>query len=124
MRDIIVFLCTEINVTDEIGQDIGYGVRETEVFASKQSITQKEFYSAAQSGLEPDFRLNVSEFDYNGEKNVKVDDVMYKIYRTYVNDRNEEVELYCARASGIDTEQASQPVKSFTWGDLSERKWG
>ena len=99
--DIIVYLVTKQKGTDEIGQEIDLGATESEVFATKHSIGQTEFYSAAQAGLEPDFKLRVSVFDYNGEKIVKVGDVLYKIYRTFEIETSEKIELYCTRASGI-----------------------
>ena len=109
--DIIVYLVTKRKGTDEIGQEIDLGTTESEVFATKHSIGQAEFYSAAQAGLEPDFKLRVSVFDYNGEKIVKVDNILYKVYRTFELEADEKIELYCTRSSGI-TLKSVTPAES------------
>lgn len=122
MRDMTIHLCSELKGTDEIGQTISFGLREIEVYATKSSIAQKEFYSAAQAGLEPEFKIEISEFDYNGESIVRVDGDFYKVYRTYI--RNDEiVELYCTHAKGIDTTTEAFPLGQAVWADLKNAGW-
>lgn len=101
MRDIIVTLCKECIGSDEIGQSVTYCEKKNEVFALMGSIRQSEFYSAAQTGLNPEFKIEISEFDYSGENLVCVEGNLYKIYRTFTRE-DERIELYCTCATGIE----------------------
>lgn len=76
-----------------IGQRIQDGYTEKEVYAKKTSISQSEFFTAGQSGMRPDCRFDVYSFEYDGQKNLSHNEIVYTIYRTYVNGEN--IELYC-----------------------------
>lgn len=58
---------------------------ETEVMAEIRSVTMKEFYLAANDGIQPEavFRLT-DEADYHGEKLIEYDGVQYDVIRTYI----------------------------------------
>lgn len=88
---------------DEDGNEVPVKIY-TDVFATRQSIGQKEFYEAGQTKLNPAFVLLVFLYDYDGEREVEVDGDVYRIYRTYVPDvvrknarfpTREYIELYC-----------------------------
>lgn len=74
-------------VTKEVGEPI-----EREVYCLVGSIYMKEFYSAYQAGIKPQYRLKVNIEDYNDELIVKFEGVIYNIYRTYPT--GDEIELY------------------------------
>lgn len=67
-----------------------------EVFCELKSVTQAEFYAAAQSGLRPELKLVLADYyDYDGETAVEYDDKRYKILRTYRT--GVSIELICQR---------------------------
>lgn len=66
-----------------------------EVFANKKGIRQSEFYQAHAAGLKPELMYEISEHDYEGEKQIRVDYTkLYNIIRTYPA-KDERLELIC-----------------------------
>ncbi len=76
---------------DDIGnQKKTYNFRE--VFADIRSISQNEFYTAAQSGFKPIFKVVLADYlDYDNEEVIKYNNKIYSIIRVYRN--NLEIEL-------------------------------
>ena len=57
-----------------------------EVFAEVKSVSQSEYYTAAQSGFKPVYRMILADYyDYDEEDNVLYGGVLYHIIRTYRN---------------------------------------
>ena len=99
--DDVAFLISAIsNGRDEIGQELPPTAVRAEIYCTKKSISQNEFYKAAQSGLKPQFVLEISAFDYNSEDLVEYNGTMYQIYRTYERP-DEIIELYCIKKAGV-----------------------
>ena len=70
-----------------------------EIFCNVRSVTQNEFYRAAEQDLHPDIVLTVStQADYNGEKMVIYNDKLYDVIRTYWT--GDEVELTLTERTG------------------------
>lgn len=66
-----------------------------EVFANEKGIRQSEFYQAMANGLKPSLMYEISKFDYDGEKQIRVDkEKLYNVIRTYPA-KNERLELVC-----------------------------
>ena len=72
---------------------------ERSVFCEVDSISQSEFYAAADTELNPEYRFTVFFGDYEGEKVVIFHDSRYAIYRTYRTGDN--LELYVERKIGV-----------------------
>lgn len=72
-------------VEDDYGnQSKEYVFRE--VFAEVKSVSQSEYYTAAQSGFKPAFKMILADYyDYDEEDTVLYNDVLYRITRTYRN---------------------------------------
>lgn len=70
------------------------------VFAEIESISQSEFFAAADADLRPEYRFKVFYADYEGEKICEFEGERYAIYRTYRN--SDRVELYAERRAGRD----------------------
>ena len=72
-------------VEDDYGnQSKEYVFRE--VFAEVKSVSQSEYYTAAQSGLKPVFKMILADYyDYDEEDTVLYGGVLYHIIRTYRN---------------------------------------
>lgn len=96
MTDVLT-LVAEIVTTDDYGRE---EITETErtVFCETNSITQTEFYAAANTELVPEYRFDVFFGDYNGESIVIYNGNRYAIYRTYRN--GDYMELYAERKIG------------------------
>lgn len=92
-----------INITyteDEIGQEIEVKTTST-IFCNIKSISQSEFYQAAQAGLRPSITFIVHLFEYEGQKKVKYNGLEYNVIRTYATGL-EEIELICERVGSND----------------------
>lgn len=85
-----------------------YGIEEMteterEIFCKVESVSQTEFYQAANSEFNPEFRFTVFFDDYQGEALLAFNDNRYSIYRTYRT--GDDLELYAERKVGTWTGQ-------------------
>ena len=99
-RSNVCYLIAETVTQDE------YGVPQTTetermVFCNVSSVTQREWFEGGRSGLNPELRVTMFAYDYGNEELVKVNNIIYSIYRTYITD-NDEIELYLERRHGND----------------------
>ncbi len=70
---------------DNIGNKT-FGVKSSkEVVGIYKSITSKEYLSSTQLNISCDLKVIINSFLYDGSKYAKLNDVLYKIVRTYVN---------------------------------------
>lgn len=74
------------------------------VYAQVDSVTRNEFFEAGRNGLNPEFRISMFYYDYNGERLVRYGGKTYSVYRTYHN-RTDEIELYVERTGGDNGKQ-------------------
>lgn len=88
----VISLISETYTENDIGDFIPVETY-TEVFASKKSIRQSEFYQAQAAGLKPSIAFDVRSVEYNDEKLLEYDGKKYGIMRAY--DRSEFIELIC-----------------------------
>ena len=84
-----------------------YGIEEMteterEVFCEVNSITQTEFYAAANTEFNPEYKFKVFFGDYEGESLLAFNDNRYSIYRTFRT--GDYMELYAERKVGTWTE--------------------
>ena len=95
MYNHLITLITITTTKDSIGQ-----VVETEtpreVLCEVKSISQTEFYQAAQTQLRPELKVIMDKDDYQKEVRLQYDDEDYKVIRRYKTDGN-EIELTCER---------------------------
>lgn len=96
MTDVITLVAQTIS-TDQYGNEVAAEV-ETTVFCEVDSITQTEFYQAANTELNPEYKFTIFFGDYSGQPIVIYNGVRYAIYRTYRADDN--LELYVERKIG------------------------
>lgn len=99
-RSNVCYLIAETATQDD------YGVMQTTktermVFCNVSSVTQTEWFEGGRSGLNPELRVTMFAYDYGNEELVKVNNIIYSIYRTYITD-NDEIELYLERRHGND----------------------
>ena len=96
MSDELLLIAQSIT-TDEYGREEATETT-TRVWAEVYSITQTEFYAAANTELNPEYRFDVFFGDYNGEILVEYQGNRYAIYRTFR--RGDYMELYAERKIG------------------------
>ncbi len=97
----VITLITQTISTDAYGNEV---IAETEktVFCEVFSIAQSEFFAAANTELNPEYRFNIFFGDYDGQEVIKYKGQKYAVYRTYRT--GDELELYVERKIGaLDT---------------------
>lgn len=99
MRDDIAYLISKSIIEDDIGNQIEQETSK-EVFCTVESISQSEYFQASQSGLKPQLKLTICEFDYSGETVVEYNLKRYSIYRTFLRN-DEHIELYLTEKAGV-----------------------
>lgn len=101
-RSSIAILVNETYTTDALLQQISIETT-SQVFCNIDSVTRSEWNVANQNGLNPEYRLTMFSYDYNGEKIVALpvnnSIERFSVYRTYQKP-NDLIELYLERKSG------------------------
>ena len=96
MTDVIA-LITQTITTDKYGNEVATETERT-VYCEVDSISQTEFYAAANTELNPEYRFTIFFGDYEGESLVKFNGARYSVYRTYRT--GDDLELYTERKIG------------------------
>lgn len=97
MTDVLTLIAQTV-ATDQYGNETYTDVEST-VFCEVDSITQSEFYQAANTELNPEYKFTIFFGDYDGQPLVDYNGVRYAIYRTYRTGDN--LELYAERKVGV-----------------------
>lgn len=77
-----------------------YTETKTLVYAEDISIRQTEFFQAAAVGFKPERCLKIYSFEYHGEQLCELDGERYNIYRTYLAQGSDRIELYLTAIVG------------------------
>ena len=96
MTDVLTLIAQTIS-TDQYGNEVATEV-EKQVFCEVDSITQTEFYQAANTELNPEYKFTIFFGDYDGQPIVEYNGVRYAIYRSYRT--GDDLELYVERKIG------------------------
>ena len=96
MTDVLTLIAQTVTL-DQYGNET-YTDVETQVFCEVDSITQTEFYQAANTELNPEYKFTIFFGDYDGQPLIDYNGVRYAIYRTYRSGDN--LELYAERKIG------------------------
>jgi len=67
-----------------------------EVIGINFSVTSREYYESKRSDIRIDIAVKIQSFLYDNSKYVDIDDVIYKIERTYT--AGQFIELYLSRS--------------------------
>ena len=94
----------EIKLITESWAEDTYGVLQptettTTVFCDVGSVTGSEIAEFGRNGINPELRMTMFRYDYNGERIVEYNGDRYSVYRTYFA-RNDTIELYVERRGG------------------------
>ena len=90
-------LISQNTTTDDYGREVA-NETESVVLCQVYSISRNEFYSAANTELQPEYRFDIFFGDYNGEETVEFQGKRYSVYRTYRD--GDYMELYAERKIG------------------------
>lgn len=96
MTDVITLITQTITI-DKYGNEVATETERT-VYCEVDSISQTEFYAAANTELNPEYRFTIFFGDYEGESLVKFNGARYSVYRTYRT--GDDLELYTERKIG------------------------
>lgn len=92
MNDVgIITLIAKLDAETEEPQDI---------FAKIESVSQKEFFTAAQTGFKAELKVTIWQSDYENQPIVEIDKQRYSVYRRYMRS-DEKVELYLSSKAGL-----------------------
>lgn len=102
-RSTVVYLIGKTYAED------AYGVLQptptrSKVYANVTSVSASEWFEGGRNGLNPEYRVRMFKYDYNGEEVLEIGGKQYAIYRHY-EDRNDTLELYCERRKGQEAAQ-------------------
>lgn len=92
-------------VSYTLSQD-AYGVWQKaktarDVFCAVESVTRDEFFEGGRNGFNPQFRITMFSYDYQGEEEVEYNGVSYGVYRTY-RAKTDIIELYVEKKGGVN----------------------
>lgn len=93
----VINLVSQTITIDTLGNEVATESTKN-VYCEVNSITQSEFFAAADTELNPEYRFTVFFGDYNGEDIVVYNGVRYSVYRTYRT--GDYMELYTERKIG------------------------
>ena len=88
-----------------------YGVMERveterKVFCRITSVSGSEWFEGGRNGINPEYRVQMFKYDYQGENIMRIGSVYYTIYRTYQG-TPDTIELYLEKRKG--NEQFHEP---------------
>lgn len=92
--------------------DYGVAVKQRtskDVYCRVDSVTRAEFFDAGRSGLNPEYRITMFAYDYNGETVIGYKGRMYSVYRTYMA-KTDIIEVYVEKRTGTNREEPSPEV--------------
>lgn len=73
---------------------------EKEIIAEILSISQNEFFLAGRNGLNPQLKVVIYNFEYEGQEIVEVRGKRYSVYRTFEIVDTDRLELYLETKGG------------------------
>lgn len=97
LHDVITLVAQSIT-KDTYGIEVITESKRT-VFAEVESISQSEFFAAADTELNPEYRFRIFFGDYKDEEILEYQEKRYAIYRTYRS--GDYMELYTERKVGV-----------------------
>ncbi|WP_066499906.1 hypothetical protein [Abyssisolibacter fermentans] len=88
----IYLVTNEVDVFESIPKD-----KLNKVYASEESISQREFYKGQSAGFKLEKKLEVRYFEYKEEEYLIYDNELFKILRAYKNESKGIYELTCIK---------------------------
>lgn len=98
-RSSIITLVKETYTNDSIGQQVPTESTR-DVFCNIRSVSGIEWFEGSRNGINPQYKVAMFKYDYEGELIVKYGNERYSVYRTYET-RNDTIELYLEKKTGV-----------------------
>lgn len=95
----VVDLINKTYTKDAIGQRIATETTTT-IFADIKSVNQAEWFDAGKIGLQPSFIAVTPSANYGGQTELIYNAKRYTIYRSYIRDKDDYIELYLEEKVG------------------------
>lgn len=99
--DSLLTLISETFTKDAYGAEQPSSTRR-DVYAKTKSVSRLEFFQGGRSGLNPEKQFTIFTGDYNGETICEYMGKTYAIYRTYLPEGTDYIELYVKRKGGTN----------------------
>ncbi len=94
MDDVLVLVQPRL-VQNDIGDFVPAGPPlKQQIFGSINSVNRAEWYSAGQEGRKPELVFTTPIINYSGQPEADYHGTRYSIYRTYLRQGSDEMELY------------------------------
>lgn len=90
----VVYLLSYTTTYDALGNPITEPT-EKMVYANEFSISNQDYFAAAQNGLKPTLELEIYSFEYDGETKLKKGDDEYHIMRA--NTKGDKTRITCEK---------------------------
>ena len=100
-------LIAVVTEKDNLNQVVEKTRTTATVFGEVSSVSQTEFFSGGRMGLQPSLKVTIYGFEYNDEPIVKWNGKLYSVYRTYVVNGSDKLELYLEEKGGTKDEPSS-----------------
>lgn len=97
-RSAVVTLISETYSQNRLGSVI-VTEKERDVFCKVSSVSASEFFEGGRNGLNPELRLTMFAYDYQGEKIIEFEGNRYAVYRIYKG-TNDTLDVYVERRQG------------------------
>lgn len=99
MDDEIILITRRFQM-DELNQQIATECYHR-VWCRIESVSRAEWRDAGVQGLQPELMAVMPICNYGGELIALHNGIRYAVYRTYRNQRTDEIELYLSREVGV-----------------------
>lgn len=105
--DDVLTLIAPVLTQNAVGDYVQTGEATRDVFGTINSVSRAEWYSAGQEGRKPELVFTTPIINYSGQPEAEYRGKRYSIYRTYLRQGSDEMELYLERKVGVQSEHQS-----------------
>lgn len=96
----IIYLITESNGVDAIGNVTSTLTSANKCYAKAQSVRTNEYYNAAEIGLTPSVEFVIKKLNYNGEDEIEWNNKRYSVIRVVEPKNKFDIVLVCSVKMG------------------------
>lgn len=98
----IIYLISETEGVDEIGNVITASSVKTKCYAKVQSVRTNEFYNAVEVGLTPSIEFVIKKLNYSGEDLIEWNGNKYQVIRIVEPKNKFDIVLVCSKKIGVN----------------------
>ena len=98
----IIYLISETEGVDEIGNVITTSSSQTKSYAKVQSVRTNEFYNAVEVGLSPSIEFVIKKLNYSGEDLIEWNGKKYQVIRIVEPKNKFDIVLVCSKKIGVN----------------------